>query len=76
MPQIAQITGFAAFSPCGHYRWWLERQWAAERPRLIFIGLNPSRADGIRDDATLRRLLGFARGWGYGALEVGHPVTI
>jgi hypothetical protein len=60
----------AAFSPCGRYRWWLERQWAEERPRLVFIGLNPSRADGSRDDATLRRLLGFARGWGYGALEV------
>lgn len=63
-------SGSAAFSPCGHYRWWLERVWAPERPRLIFIGLNPSRADGCRDDPTLRRLQGFARAWGYGALEV------
>lgn len=62
--------GSAAMSTCGHYRWWLERLWEPERPRLLFIGLNPSRADGRRDDATLRRLLGFARGWGYGALEV------
>jgi hypothetical protein len=60
----------ASFSACGHYRWWLERVWAPERPRLLFIGLNPSRADGRRDDPTLRRLLGFARSWGYGALEV------
>jgi hypothetical protein len=44
--------------------------WAHGRPRLIFIGLNPSRADGRRDDPTLRRLQGFARSWGYGALEV------
>lgn len=64
------LRGDAAFSTCGHYRWWLERVWAEERPRLIFIGLNPSRADGRRDDPTLRRLLGFARSWGYGALEV------
>lgn len=62
--------GAAAFSACGHYRWWLERVWALEGPRLLFIGLNPSRADGGRDDATLRRLVGFARCWGYGALEV------
>jgi hypothetical protein len=63
-------TATAAFSPCGQYRWWLERVWEPVAPRLIFIGLNPSRADGRRDDPTLRRLLGFARRWGYGALEV------
>jgi hypothetical protein len=60
----------AAFSPCGQYRWWLERVWDPAAPRLIFMGLNPSRADGQRDDPTLRRLLGFARRWGYGSLEV------
>ena len=60
----------AAFSTCGQYRWWLERVWAPASPRLIFIGLNPSRADGQRDDPTLRRLLGFAHRWGYGSLEV------
>lgn len=70
MNQSPIAVGRAAFSPCGHYRWWLERLWAPERPRLIFIGLNPSRADGRRDDPTLRRLQGFARSWGYGALEV------
>ncbi|MFZ9271622.1 MAG: DUF1643 domain-containing protein [Prochlorococcaceae cyanobacterium] len=60
----------AAFSPCGRYRWWLRRQWQPQGPVLLFVGLNPSRADGQRDDPTLRRLVGFARQWGYGALEV------
>ena len=60
----------AVFSPCGHYRWWLERRWDSQRPALLFIGLNPSRADGERDDPTLRRLQGFARAWGFGGLEV------
>ena len=60
----------AVFSPCGRYRWWLERRWDPQRPALLFIGLNPSRADSERDDPTLRRLQGFARAWGYGGLEV------
>lgn len=60
----------AAVSACGRHRWWLQRRWDPAGPRLLFIGLNPSRADGRRDDPTLRRLVGFARAWGYGALEV------
>jgi len=67
---LGPSTGTASFSACGHYRWWLERLWQPEAPRLLFIGLNPSRADGQRDDPTLRRLLGFAQRWGYGSFEV------
>jgi hypothetical protein len=65
-----KATGRAAFSPCGRYRWWLERVWDPGGSRLLFIGLNPSRADHRRDDPTLRRLIAFAAGWGYGGLEV------
>ena len=65
-----EIARQAAFSHCGRYRWWLERRWDLGRPRLLFIGLNPSRADALHDDPTLRRLIGFARAWGFGALEV------
>ena len=60
----------AAFSADRRYRWWLQRRWNAEQPCLLFIGLNPSRANAERDDPTLRRLIGFARAWGYGGLEV------
>ena len=60
----------AAFSADRRYRWWLKRAWNPEQPQLLFIGLNPSRADAERDDPTLRRLLGFARAWGFGCLEV------
>lgn len=65
-----RATGRAAFSRCGQYRWWLERVWEPQGSRLLFIGLNPSRADHRRDDPTLRRLMAFAAGWGYGGLEV------
>ena len=60
----------AGFSSDGHYRWWLRRRWSGGSGTLVFIGLNPSAADGRRDDPTLRRLIGFGRGWGYNELVV------
>jgi hypothetical protein len=34
--------------------------------------LNPSTADESTDDPTLRRCVGFAKSWGFGALAVGN----
>lgn len=34
----------------------------------MFIGLNPSTADGVNDDPTVRRCIRFAKDWGYGAI--------
>lgn len=34
----------------------------------MFIGLNPSTADEVLDDPTIRRCMAFAKSWGYGAL--------
>jgi hypothetical protein len=50
--------------PC---RWELYRSWG-EGPRIVFAGLNPSNADGRRDDPTMLREMGFAWRWGYGSL--------
>jgi hypothetical protein len=33
----------------------------------MFIGLNPSTADEVQDDPTIRRCIGYAKEWGYGA---------
>ena len=49
------------------YRYWLSRKW--ERgPYCVFIGLNPSTATFEEDDPTIRRCVGFAKRWGFGAL--------
>ena len=60
----------AAFSTCRDYRWNLTRYINDSNKELIFIGLNPSVANATQNDPTLRRLIGFAKVWGYGSLIV------
>lgn len=60
----------AEIDPTGVYRYRLWREWDLNLPWVGFVMLNPSTADATVDDATIRRCIGFARAWGYGALEV------
>lgn len=57
----------ALFSPCGNYRYRLTRVWD-DRPPLVFVMLNPSRADAAVDDPTMRRCIGFAERLGFGGM--------
>lgn len=57
----------AAFSPCRTWRYQLWRRWN-DAPLLIFMGLNPSKADESHNDPTITRCIGFARREGYGGL--------
>lgn len=60
----------AVIDSTGLYRYSLEREWEPTAPRLAFVMLNPSLADAITDDPTLRRCISFAQSWGYGSLEI------
>lgn len=62
------IEASAVFSECGRYRYRLTRRWD-DGPTLMFIQLNPSTADAKRDDATVRRDVGFATDFGYSGFE-------
>lgn len=54
------------------FRFSLERIWTTNEPLVLFIMLNPSTANHLEDDPTIRRCMGFARSWGYGGLLVGN----
>lgn len=58
----------AEISACGKYRYWLTRIWDKASPMLVVIGLNPSKADALVDDATIRVCMGRARRMGCGGL--------
>jgi hypothetical protein len=60
----------AVFDCTGQYRYSLGRSWDQTAPRVGFVMLNPSRADAIVDDPTIRRCIAFAQTWHYGGLEV------
>ena len=64
----------------GAYRYTLRRDWSlpelaftdacATERACVFVMLNPSTADASHDDPTVRRCIGFARGWGCTSLTV------
>lgn len=67
----AGYTGWGArFSDCGAYRYALTRTWDADGERIAFVGLNPSTADATQDDPTIRRIVSFARDWGFGGVDM------
>ena len=51
----------------GDCRWTLRRAWGAGPP-ILWCGLNPSTADGVKDDPTMLREIGFSYRWGFGSL--------
>ena len=59
----------ADISSDGLYRWTLRRRWG-DGDDVVWVMLNPSTADANKDDPTLRRIIQFSDGWGYGGLLV------
>ncbi len=63
----------AVFSQDRLYRYILRRKLEGNSNQVcLFICLNPSTADEVHDDPTVRRCRGYATQWGFGHLEVAN----
>ncbi|MCH7724433.1 MAG: DUF1643 domain-containing protein [Bacteroidetes bacterium] len=58
----------AEFSEGRKYRYVLWRIWDNNKPLIMFIGLNPSKANEEKTDNTITRVKRFAFDWGYGGV--------
>ncbi len=56
---------FCLFSKCKSYRWILKRQLLSGKKTVVFIGLNPSKANSYSNDRTLIRIINFCSRWNY-----------
>jgi hypothetical protein len=66
------LDAAADISEDGVYRYSLSRRLSMGERFVLFVGLNPSTADGSQDDPTIRRCVGFARAWGFDWLLMGN----
>lgn len=64
------MIGDAKISECGRYRYRLTREWIGGEGTCAFVMLNPSTADALQDDPTIRRCIGFAQDWGFHRLLI------
>jgi hypothetical protein len=67
------VRGKAVFSPCGRYRYRLDRELGGDGPAVGFLLHNPSVASADREDPTSRRGMAFARAWGAVRLTYVNP---
>ena len=62
----------ALLSEDNKYRYQLSRIWNKDKNLLLFIMNNPSKADEDIDDPTIRKIINYAKLWGYGGILVGN----
>lgn len=60
----------ATFSECGNYRYVLWRIWDESKPMAMCVGLNPSTANGEKDDHTIRLLIKYIGELGFGGFRM------
>jgi len=66
----------ATFSADNKYRYRLWRIWDESLPLIMFIGLNPSKANGDTNDNTITKIIKIAKNNGYGGLYMMNLFAI
>lgn len=62
----------ALYSPCETYRYGLSRVWDAGLPAVLFVMLNPSTADELKNDPTIERCQRRAVAMGCGSVRIAN----
>ena len=68
------MTTFSAaeFSPDRVHRYALWRTWNESKGIAMFVGLNPSTADEVKNDPTVTRCINYAKRWEFGGMIMGN----
>lgn len=73
MSEALTVDASAIISDCGTWRYRLERDLgAAAGPVVAIFGVNPSTADAVVDDQTIRKDMGFGRRLGWKRIIKGN----
>jgi hypothetical protein len=65
----------AKFSECEKHRLYLWRIWDESKTKIMFIGLNPSKANKSFDDNTMKRVKQISLNLGYGGCYMTNLFT-
>lgn len=66
----------AIFSPCGLWRYRLERDIGRPGPVVALLGVNPSKAGAEVNDPTIRKDMGFGERLGWGRIIKGNKFAL
>ncbi len=72
---VSGVTRTARISHCRQYRFTLGRHWD-QRPKLLVVMFNPSRADASMDDPTVQLLCHVAAHNGFGGVTVVNGIPL
>lgn len=72
-----QLHGSALFSPEGHHRYTLTRQWSSlfGGGSAAWMLFNPSTADALKDDPTIRRVISFSKAAGWNNITIFNLIA-
>jgi hypothetical protein len=72
---LSEVAGPPFWGQRATRRFLLWRIWKRHADRMLFVCFNPSTADALTDDPTVRRLVGFAQREGCGGFELVNLIS-
>lgn len=72
----SKILAEASFNSSKEYRYSLKRSWDENKPKVLYILLNPSKADHLISDLTFQFCMNYAVEHGFGQMEIVNLFAI